>query len=54
MTCLKKLKKITNEQYSLMVKNAKNISNKLRTGYYFKKAVDTVIQLDEGLKENEI
>ena len=49
-----KLKKITNEQYSLMVKNAKNISNKLRTGYYFKKAVDTVIQLDEGLKENEI
>ena len=48
-----KLKKITNEQYNLMVKNAENISSKLRTGYYFRKAVDKVIRLDEGLKKNE-
>lgn len=48
-----KLKKITDEQYNLMVKNVENISSKLRTGYYFRKAIDEVIQLDEGLKKNE-
>lgn len=47
------LKNITNKQYNLMVQNAKNISDKLRNGYYFKKSIDEVIRLDEGLREDE-